>query len=185
MVAEGAFVLGSELAHGGLGAQVFVVGLEADAAEVEGFEGVGELEELGLGVYAGSVVVGAEPGVAYFYGAVLKVEVDVAGAADDLVGLGGGLRFQDRDPGHSGACGFEFEGGLGPGAEVGGGFDRGEHVAPNARVKRDLLEGREVTESERLETDSGTFEDWGGHRIYFEGMRDLRQMKGLERSLWQ
>ena len=62
MVAEGAFVLGSELAHSGLGAQVLVVGLEADAAEVEGFEGVGELEELGLGVDGGALEGGADGG---------------------------------------------------------------------------------------------------------------------------
>ena len=36
--------------HGGLRLEVFVVGLEGDADEVEGFEGVGELEELGFRV---------------------------------------------------------------------------------------------------------------------------------------
>ncbi len=41
-----------------------MVGLEGDAVEVEGFEGVGELEELGFGVEEGAARGGGEPGVA-------------------------------------------------------------------------------------------------------------------------
>jgi hypothetical protein len=54
VVAEGAFVDGADGLHGVLRLQVFVVGLESYAVEVEGFEGVGELEELGFGVDEGS-----------------------------------------------------------------------------------------------------------------------------------
>jgi len=59
VVAEGAFVDGADGFHGVLGLQIFVVGLESYAVEVEGFEGVGELEELGFGVDEGSACGGA------------------------------------------------------------------------------------------------------------------------------
>ena len=54
VVAEGAFVEGADGFDGVLGAEVFVVGLEGYAVEVEGFEGVGELEEFGFGVDEGA-----------------------------------------------------------------------------------------------------------------------------------
>ena len=54
VVAEGAFVDGADGLHGVLGLQVFVVGFESYSVEVEGFEGVGELEELGFGVELGA-----------------------------------------------------------------------------------------------------------------------------------
>jgi len=58
--------------------QVLVVGLEGDAVEVEVFEGVAELEELGLGVDSGALDGWAEPGMADLDGSVAEVEVKKA-----------------------------------------------------------------------------------------------------------
>ncbi len=58
------------------------------AAEVEGLEGVGELHEFGFGVDACAVVFGGNPSVANLDGAVVEVEVHVAGAASNFVWLG-------------------------------------------------------------------------------------------------
>ena len=126
------------------------------------------MEEFGLGIDAGSVEGGVDPGVADLDGAVVEVEVDVAGAADDFVGGFRGLGFENCYPRHAGACGFELEGGFGPGAEVLRGFYGGEHIAPDLRgsgAEGYLLERWEVGEREGFKADAGAFEGWGGHGI--------------------
>lgn len=146
VVAEGAFVGGSEFAEGGLRLFVLVVGLEGYAVEVEGVEGVVELEELGLGVEAGGLIGGGEPGGSDLDGAVLLVEIEEAGGA---YGLAGG--FQDGDPGLHGACAFVGEGEFDPLGEVGAVFDPGGHVAPVTVVVGDGFEGGDVGEGEGFE----------------------------------
>jgi hypothetical protein len=162
VVAEGAFVDGTDGADGGLGALVGGVGLEADAEQVKGFEGVGELEELGFGVDAGAAVRGGEPGVAELGGAVGEVEVEEAGGSDDLLGLGV-CGFFDGDPGLGCAGGLLVEGDLHPVAEVGGVAHGVDHVAPDGLVEGDGFERGEMLWGHGFEANAFAFEGGGVH----------------------
>jgi hypothetical protein len=95
VVAEGTFFDSADLAHGFLRLQVFVMGLEGDASQFQVFEGVVQLEELGLGVEAGTVKLRGEPSVAQLGGLVSKIQLGEAGATDHTV-----LLSQDSDPRH-------------------------------------------------------------------------------------
>ena len=71
MGAEDAFELAADAFDGRGGTVVAGVGVKADAERAHGFEGVGEHQQLGLGVGGGADGGGAEPGVsdlAYVWG---------------------------------------------------------------------------------------------------------------------
>ena len=136
---------------------------EGDAEQAEGLKGVGELQELGFGVDAGAAVGGDEPGVAELGGAVVEIEIEEAGAADDAVGFAI-LRLADCDPGEGGAGGLVVERLLHPGAQVLWGADGEDHVAPQDGVEGDLLQRGQVVERHGFQTDAGAFEYGCVHR---------------------
>jgi hypothetical protein len=108
------------------------------------------LEEFGFGVDAGAAEGGGEPGVAELGGAVVEVEVEEAGAADELVG-GAVMTALNGDPGECGTGSLGLESGVDPGAEVGGGADGEDHVTPDGGVKGNGFKGGEVVEREGFE----------------------------------
>jgi len=164
VVAEGAFVDAADGFDGGLGTLVVVVGFEGDAAEVESFEGVGELEELRFSVDTGAAKGFDEPGVAELGGSVAEIEVHEAGGAGDLVGFAVGS-FADGDPRECGAGGLGVEGLLEPIAEVFGGAHGEDHVTPDGGGESDVFECREMSRGEGFEADVGAFEGGRFHLI--------------------
>jgi hypothetical protein len=143
------------------------VDFEGDAEQAEGLKGVGELQELGFGVDAGAAVGGDEPGVAELGGAVVEIEVEEAGAADDAVRFAervAVLGLADGDPGQRGAGGLVVERLLHPGAQVLRGADGEDHVAPQDGVEGDLLQRGQVVERHGFQTDAGAFEYGCVHR---------------------
>lgn len=81
VTAQDAFALRSEAGDGGLGAGVEVVRLELDPAHAEVFEGVGEQEQLGLGVDGAAPVRAPVPGPADLQAFVGRADVQVRGPA--------------------------------------------------------------------------------------------------------
>ena len=81
MVAQHPFAGGADTLQGTLRAQVAGIGLELHPDAAHPVEGVGQQQQLGLGVDAGALPLLAEPGPAYLECAMLGPYVQIAGTA--------------------------------------------------------------------------------------------------------
>lgn len=119
VVAEGAFAGGAEFGDGVLGVGVAGVAFELDADGAQCVEGVGEHEELGLGIDARAAVGGGDPRCADLQAAVFGADLHEGGGADGEVVCWAGLEVDHRE-GDAVWDGDESgdevaEGGAGPG----------------------------------------------------------------------
>jgi len=157
VVAQQTFFHGAEAFNGVLGGKVAQVGLELDADAAQGFKGVFEEQVFGLGIDGGALVGDTVPGAANFQGAVVRADIQVAGAADRLT-----AGKVDNGKGEVGAVLLAVEHIQDPGAQVFGGFDPGvNHELPDAGVQTDQSQVGEVRFAERLEADEATGEGEG------------------------
>jgi hypothetical protein len=183
--AEDAVEFGAEAFDGAAALLIHEVGAELDGDAGEGVEGVGEEEELGLGVEGGALDAAGVPGGADLEAAVEGVDVHVGGHAD---GLAGGA-VEDGE-GEHGAGGVEGEAAGDLLLHGVGGGDAGVPELPEVAVAGGVGEAGEVVGVERDEGDVVAFEGDGleevcGHRsqyrvaVFGRNGEDLRLRLGV------
>ena len=95
--------------------------------------------------------------MAYLDGAMVEIEVEKTGAADDAV-TGAVHGFDYGNPGELTGC-AGGKSGFEPCVELSRVSDAGEHVAPDARIVGYLLKRRQVSVRKRFEADAWAFEN--------------------------
>jgi hypothetical protein len=76
MVAEGALVYGTQLPDRSLRLEVFMVSLEGDPVHLQSIKGIRELQQFCLGIDAGALERGRNPGVPDLSSPMTHVDID-------------------------------------------------------------------------------------------------------------